>query len=105
MFQAHQKIKDIPVKDGDRKAENAMKRYQKANGEYSFVQGSLNELYRFSDNGLEVLFYYDKSIDQRLLLGQACLYNLYIKRYEEIRYPIRFIGIDREGKRKSLFQE
>jgi len=104
LFQAHSRIGDIPLSDS-RKAENAMKRYQKSNDSYSFVQGSKNELYRCGENGLEVLFYYDKSIDQRLLLGQACLYNLYIKRYEEMKYPIRFIGIDKEGRKKSLFQE
>ena len=79
LFTCHKKLKDIFVnKTIYNKAFKTLKQFREENKEYDFVQGSKNELYRLKGNYLEMIFYNDKTIDEKLLVGQASLYRYYL---------------------------
>ena len=80
LFTCHKKIKDVLVnKTTYNKAFKTLKQFKEENTEYDFVQNSKNELYKLRGNYLEMIFYCDKSIDEKLLVGQANLYRYYFK--------------------------
>lgn len=91
LFSAHKQIKDVVSSEKDyKRAQKALKKYISEQCTYSFVQNSKNELYKISDNKIEIVFYYDGKENLKALIGQALLYryyiNLYYKGYIEIRF-------------------
>ena len=83
---AHNRIGDIKTSDRTyRKAHRVLKQYVLDNPDYQFVRGSRNEIYKLSGNEVDFIFYYDKEIDQRLLIGQAYLYKYYLAEFSELK--------------------
>ena len=80
LFACHKKIKDVFVnKTIYNKAHKTLRQFKEDNQEFDFVQNAKNELYKLKGNYLEMVFYYDKAIDEKLLVGQANLYRYYLK--------------------------
>lgn len=73
----HNKIKDLEL---PKKANKILKQY-KENKHYEFIQNSKNELYSINGNDIKIVFYHDKDVDERLLIGQARLYKHYLSLY------------------------
>jgi len=72
----HEIIKDIKVNDKVyKKANRVLTKYIKDNKDYMFISGSKNEIYKIDNNLIEIIYYVDKSIDNKLLLGQSYLYK------------------------------
>ena len=67
-----------------------MKQYIEDNPSYQFVRNSKNEIYKIDRNEISFIFYYDKEIDQRLLIGQAYLYKYYLKSFEDLDVETKF---------------
>lgn len=92
----HSDNSDIKVNDTlYKKANRVLTKYIKENNEYIFIPGSKNEIYKVNKNSLEVIYYLDKGIDYRLLLGQSYLYKNEIK-------DISFKTIDSKNNIKDL---
>ena len=88
---AHRQIKDVEsTEKGLKKAAKALKEYMKSHPDYRFVQGSRNELYRWNENELQILFYHDRDTDMKQLIGQAALYRFYIDLYSREEIPLKF---------------
>lgn len=79
LHQTHKNIKDVFVSNSSyKKANRILKQFIQDNNEYDFIQGSNNEIFKMKDKYLEIIFYYDKNIDEKLLIGQANLYRYYL---------------------------
>ncbi len=77
---AQDRLKDIKLSDSKtKKGFKDLKDFKLINPEYSFVKDSKLALYKCADGGLTILLYDDKDIDDRMIIGQAMLYNKYIK--------------------------
>ena len=88
---AHEAIGDIPVVDKLKKRANrSLKKYTEENSSYQFVKGSQSELYRLGKQSLDLLFYHDKDIEERLLIGQAQLYKYYLGKFLGEDAAVRF---------------
>lgn len=80
LYAAHDHIGDIKTSDKVyKKANRQLKQYVEENPRYQFIQNSKNEIYTINDKEISFIFYYDKEIDQRYLIGQAYLYRFYLK--------------------------
>ncbi len=59
-----------------------LKQYQSEHSEYEMRDKDELKLYKVNENKLSIVFYRDKAIDERLIIGQAYLYRYYlIKNY------------------------
>ncbi|MBO7676682.1 MAG: hypothetical protein J6S49_04130 [Erysipelotrichaceae bacterium] len=91
LYASHDHIGDIKVNDKVyRKANKQMKQYIEDNPSYQFVRNSKKEIYKIDMNEISFIFYYDKEIDQRLLIGQDYLYKYYLKSFEDLDVETRF---------------
>ncbi len=96
LYAAHDRIGDIIVSDAlYRKAHRLMKQYIEEDPAYKFVRGSRNELYMIDGNRINFIFYYDRQIDQRYLIGQAYLYKYYLKDFADLEIISQFRFINR----------
>ena len=89
----HKDIKDIKLND---KQQRKAKRVLKDIEGYDFIQNSCNEIYKIDNNILEIMFYNDKTIDDKLIIGQASLYDYYLKQIYHSEYDIRYKTNDDE---------
>lgn len=71
----HDRINDLPI--SEEKKKKARKTLAKIE-DYSFIRGSETEIYQINENNLDIIFYHDKDIEARLILGQKCLYEHYL---------------------------
>ena len=91
LYAAHDHIGDIKVSDKIyKKAQRLLKQYVEQHPQYQFVRNSKNEIYRISDKEISFIFYYDKEIDQRYLIGQAYLYKYYLKNFTDLDITAEF---------------
>ena len=93
---AHETIGDIPYDEKtSKKAYKAIRKYAEENKEFRFVRKSRYELYTSGTHSIDLLFYYDKDVDERLLIGQAQLYKYYLGIYFGKDIAIRFLSQER----------
>jgi len=98
LFIVHKKIKDIYISDAlNKKAHKALKVLEG----YNFITNSINEVYNLKNNNLNIVYYYDKKIDYRLLLGQKELYINLLKDYLD-RYNVTFYYLDKDKNINNL---
>ena len=91
LYAAHDRIGDIKTSDKVyRKAHKLLRQYIEENPSYRFVRGSENEIYTINDKEISFIFYYDKEIDQRYLIGQAYLYKFYLKEFSDLEIVSNF---------------
>ena len=96
LFAAHDKIGEIPASEStDRKAKKAMNAFMEENKGYAFIRKSVKELYCVNKGSTDIVFYYDKDCDERLLIGQAQLYRYYLGIYLGKESKLRFMTRDR----------
>ena len=79
-----------------------MKKFAEVNKEYSFINGSLNELYRLDGDKLLIVFYNDKQTDYKSLIGQAVLYRYYLEKYDDLKLKLRFMTSDGNSRINEL---
>ncbi len=100
---AHNRIKDLSLDEKwYRRSQRVMKKFAEVNSEYKFINGSLNELYRLRGDDLLIVLYNDNYIDYKLLVGQAKLYNYYLKHYYDKDLKVRFMTSDGNEEIKEL---
>ncbi|MBQ9425091.1 MAG: hypothetical protein IJU42_04010 [Erysipelotrichaceae bacterium] len=93
---AHKLIGDIPDSEkGYKRATRILKQFKESNEGYEFIRDSRSELYRIGKNSLDIVFYYDKQTDERLLIGQAQLYRYHLSSLNKSDVPVRFLTSDR----------
>ena len=91
LYAAHDRIGDIKTSDKVyRKAHKLMKQYIEEHPSYQFVRNSKNEIYKIDNREIGFIFYYDKEIDQRYLIGQAYLYKYYLKSFADFDISTKF---------------
>ena len=99
LYAAHDHIGDIKTSDKVyKKANRLLKQYIEEDPTYQFVRGSKNEIYKIDDRQVSFIFYYDKEIDQRYLIGQAYLYKYYLQQFSDLSITsnFRFLNKDDE---------
>lgn len=99
LYLAHRYTGDLPC--GDRTLRRAYKTLKDAE-DYELIQHSHTSACRLSDDSIEVLFYHDKDIDDRLILGQAALYRYYMDKNHSQDLPITFRVSDHDPELESL---
>ncbi len=103
LFAAHEKIGDIANSEkGYRKAVRTLKSYMEEHPEYAFIRGSRSELYCLGKQSLDILFYEDRKIDRRLLIGQAQLYRYYLSYFYQQEVTVRFLTSERNKESEHL---
>ena len=91
LYAAHDHIGDIKVSDKVyRKAHRLLKQYIEEHPQYQFVRDSKNEIYWINGKEINFIFYYDKEIDQRYMIGQAYLYRYYLKNFTDLDIFTKF---------------
>ena len=76
IFLSHKIIGDINYEEKLKKKINKnLKKYLQENPKYKFIKNSNTELYKLNNNELEIVYYHDKDIDDRLLIGQATIFK------------------------------
>ena len=99
LFSAHNRIKDIEMPEPVmKKATKTLRQYIKQHPEYQFIQNSRNEIYKITDQEISFIFYYDKQVDQRLLIGQAYLYKYYLNKFSQIKIVSNYRFVNRNEK-------
>jgi hypothetical protein len=103
LYCAHNRIKDINLDEKwYRRSQRVMKKFTEVNKEFKFINGSLNELFRFTGNNLLIVLYNDKYLDPKLLIGQSVLYRRYLKQYYDKELNVRFMTVDGNEEIKEL---
>ena len=103
LFRTHRKIGDIAATDKTaRKAKKFLQQYTENKEGFRFIQGSINELYKADDYNIEIVFYRDKDVDDKLLFGQASLYRYYMNRFCDAYYRLRFSCSDEDDEMKYI---
>ena len=88
---AHRRIGDLPDSEkGYKRAQRALKQFRENNEGYEFIRDSRSELYRLGKNSLDIVFYHDKQIDDRMLMGQAQLYRYHLSSLNGRDVAVRF---------------
>ena len=91
LYSAHNRIGDVKTSDAiRRKAHKVLKQYVEEHPSYEFMQNSKNEIYHIDDKEINIILYYDKEIDQRLLIGQAYLYKYYLRLFSNLDLITKF---------------
>ena len=99
---AHKKIKDIEFTNNKiKKIYKQLLAIQQQNPNYHFVQDSKTELYSIDKNNIKIMFYIDKDVNKKEIIGQAKLYQYYINKYYPYDVNIRFITNNQD----SVLQE
>ena len=94
---SHKAIKDIKLSDKlIKKARRVLKTYLENHENYYFIQNSDNELYKIDRKNIEIVFYHDKDVEDKLLIGQAHLYKEMLNELLEYRYYIEFKTSDND---------
>ena len=103
LFSVHDIIKDIASDEKlYKRSQRIMKKFAEVNKEYSFINGSLNELYRLDGDKLLIVFYNDKQTDYKSLIGQAVLYRYYLDKYDDLKLKLRFMTSDGNSRINEL---
>ena len=103
LFTVHDTIKDIASDEKlYKRSQRIMKKFAEVNKEYSFINGSLNELYRLDGDKLLIVFYNDKQTDYKSLIGQAVLYRYYLEKYDDLKLKLRFMTSDGNSRINEL---
>ena len=103
LYCAHNRVKDINLDEKwYRRSQRVMKKFTEVNKEFKFINGSLNELFRFTGNNLLIVLYNDKYLDPKLLIGQSVLYRRYLKQYYDKELNVRFMTVDGNEEIKEL---
>jgi len=103
LFTVHNMIKDIASDEKlYKRSQRIMKKFAEVNKEYSFINGSLNELYRLDGDKLLIVFYNDKQTDYKSLIGQAVLYRYYLDKYDDLKLKLRFMTSDGNSRINEL---
>ncbi|MBR3264632.1 MAG: hypothetical protein IKI61_01545 [Erysipelotrichaceae bacterium] len=103
LFTVHDMIKDIASDEKlYKRSQRIMKKFAEVNKEYSFINGSLNELYRLDGDKLLIVFYNDKQTDYKSLIGQAVLYRYYLEKYDDLKLKLRFMTSDGNSRINEL---
>ncbi|MBR4484608.1 MAG: hypothetical protein IKO97_05315 [Erysipelotrichaceae bacterium] len=103
LFTVHDMIKDIASDEKlYKRSQRIMKKFAEVNKEYSFINGSLNELYRLDGDKLLIVFYNDKQTDYKSLIGQAVLYRYYLDKYDDLKLKLRFMTSDGNSRINEL---
>ena len=90
---AHRQIGDITLDEKQqRRAKKVLNTF--AEEGYSFLDDAGSEVYRIRDGHIDLILYKDKSIDDRVLIGQAVLYRDQLNRSFEKICDIRFRSSD-----------
>ncbi|MDO4755753.1 MAG: hypothetical protein Q4A54_05370, partial [Parabacteroides sp.] len=90
LFQAHQRIGNIPTSELSSKRNFKQLKNFKKDTDFEFVQNSKIELYRIYENTVEIIMAKDKEMNDRLLLGQALLYRKHLFELYPYHLNIRF---------------
>lgn len=94
---SHKKIGDIPSNEkGYKRATRNLKKYKEEHEGYEFIRESRSELYKLGRNSLDIVFYHDKEIDERILIGQAQLYRYQLSSYYGKDVAVRFLSSDED---------
>ncbi len=94
---AHRKIGEIDEREKEiKKAAKELKAFKEEFKGYEFIQNSRSELYKLGNRSLDIVFYHDKNVDQRLLIGQAQLYRYHLGNYYKPDMSLRFLCSDRD---------
>lgn len=103
LFSVHNIIKDIASDEKlYKRSQRIMKKFAEVNKEYSFINGSLNELYRLDGDKLLIVFYNDKQTNYKSLIGQAVLYRYYLEKYDDLKLKLRFMTSDGNSRINEL---
>ena len=89
LFKAHKKIGSIQSNEKILKRVNKKFPEYLAKG-YSLMNDCDNELYRYGEGKIEIVFYHDKYADDKALIGQARLYRYYLNGLKEKGIRISF---------------
>lgn len=92
LYLTHKQIGDIPLSDNKKKiAKRNMNKYLLTHNKYSYIQDSNTECYLINENNLEIIFFHNKDIDIRTIIGQSELYRYYLNKYygEELNISFR----------------
>lgn len=97
IYSAHKEIEDIKLSDKlARKAKKSLKTYIEDHENYYFIQNSNNEVYKIDRNNIEIVFYRDKDVEDKLLIGQAHLYKERLNELLKYKYFIEFKTSDND---------
>ena len=103
LFCTHRKIKDIRTTDKtSRKAKKTLQQYLEKHEGYRFLQDSVNELYKADEYNIEIIFYRDKDVDDKLIFGQASLYRYYLNKFSDAYYRLKFSCSDEDDEMKYV---
>lgn len=104
-FLSHKIINDISYPEKlEKKINKNLNKYLENNPRYEFIQNSKTELYKLSDNDLEIVYYHDKDVEERLLIGQAKLFKNQLTILNS-KININFKTTDRNAKIEYLMNE
>jgi len=92
LFKSHNQIKNTPLV---KKAYKTLREYTE-NTDYEFMQNSQNELYRINKQEIKIVFYHDKDVDVKQLIGQAKLYRHYMSLNCNQEYNLKFSVNDKD---------
>ncbi len=101
LWRAHRDIGEIADDEKIlKKAERAMKKFMEEDPGYAFIKGSRSELYHTDKGVTDIVLFSDKTVDERLLIGQAQLYRCKLKEYCGQEAQLRFLTSDRDEDRE-----
>ena len=99
LFAVHREIKDIKMSEtASRRAKRELRSYKELHKGFEFIHDSSSELYKIDGNEITVVFYHDRSVDDKLLIGQASLYTEELNDLLDYRYRIDFKTSDHDRK-------
>ena len=101
---AHKKIGDVNYNKKLEKRINKNLKLTTETTNYKFIQNSKTELYKFDGNELEIIYYHDKDVDERLLIGQAKLFKNELSILNS-KINVTFRTTDRLAKAEYLMNE
>lgn len=93
------------IKLSGNKLNNSLKdvdNYLKSNPIYRRVHGSRFNLYNIYEDNLTIVFYHNKDIDIRIIIGQALLYKRYLEKYYPHSLSILFKTTDNDEEFSEL---
>lgn len=93
------------IKLSGNKLNNSLKdvdNYLKNNPIYRRVHGSRFNLYNIYEDNLTIVFYHNKDIDIRIIIGQALLYKRYLEKYYPHSLSILFKTTDNDEEFSEL---
>lgn len=88
---AHEKTLDIK---NYKRIPNDVKKYLKENDKVHLIHTSMTNMYKVTDNKVNVILYHTKSDDIRTIIGQTILYKKYFKKYYPKDVELEFKTID-----------